>query len=102
MISENFPSQYYVEWHERFRREQRAIVSGALKLIVPTDGRRELSALPVDPAEPYDLSDSNVRQAGRLAVALESLVGPAGTEPSGPSQLGKPALDRLRSLGYVR
>ncbi len=101
VISENFPSQYFIDWHERFRREQRAIVSGALKLIVSTDGRRELYALPVDPAEAHDLYDSNVPQAEKLAEALERLADPGGRELPGAARLDKSALDRLRALGYV-
>lgn len=103
IISESFPNNYMAQFHPRFRRIERALFVGSLKLIRSTAGKRELYNVTEDPHENRNLYGS---QEGRdLEAALQDWLETArpSAEPQAP--LPKPSkrvVDRLRTLGYVQ
>jgi arylsulfatase A-like enzyme len=101
IVSESFSSYYLAKWHERFRRVERALFDWPLKLVVSTDGRREVYDLDADPGEMQNLyrdSTSFPALEERLDVWLRSLRAAPG-EPRAP--LDKATEESLRALGYL-
>ncbi len=98
----SFPPRAKVRFSERFRRELRSIEIEGFKLIEDHAGNRELYDLADDPGELHDLA---AEQPGRVTVMLEAM-GPwttyrAANRPA-EQALSNEALERLRSLGYLR
>ena len=90
--------RYGVARPDRFLRDLRAVEVGRWKLVVSSQGRRELYDLARDPGETVDRSPS---EAGRLTL-LEGQLGPARDAASGSCAApGEETLERLRALGYV-
>ena len=104
VISESFPNGYFISWHPRFHRIERAIFSGQYKFISSTAGKRELYNLSKDPNEMENLykeDDSTSREIEtRLETWLKTTV--AAIESSAKVKLDKEALNRLKTLGYVQ
>jgi arylsulfatase A-like enzyme len=101
VIAETFPNAHFVELAPRFRRVERAVVSGSRKLIVSTAGQRELYDLATDPGETANLypSDAGARQLeARMSLWLKTAV----RMPKGAGAVDRQALERLKSLGYVQ
>jgi arylsulfatase A-like enzyme len=102
VISESFSVGPVRALHPRFRRVERAIFVGPLKLISSTNGKRELYDLSKDPHEQrnlYNSGDSLSQQLeGRLAKWMNSIRPPRGQ----PAELDRETLDRLKSLGYIQ
>lgn len=87
-----------------WQRSLRAFIDGRLKLIVGSDGRRELYDLRTDPLETKDLAEPRADDADRLVAAMDALAG--SLSPTGTSGTERPAMtddDRklLEMLGYV-
>jgi arylsulfatase A-like enzyme len=80
----------------------RAIMAGHVKLVLLPNGRREVFDLSADPNEEHNLynpTDPAQRQLeGRLLQWIDS-VGKLGLQGPAPD---REAIERLRSLGYVR
>lgn len=91
-------------WGPRFRVESRAIQAGGWKLILWSDGHRELYDLGRDPGERASLADRHPEIADRLAGAIEAaLPRTDGTDGAGERGTESDELTRsLRSLGYVQ
>jgi hypothetical protein len=75
---------------------------GRNKLILRSDGQRELYDLVADPGETINLAASQPDLADILQERLHSVVGdgPAGSPDRQPRGLDAVA-DRLRALGYL-
>jgi len=101
VLAETFPNAHFVELAPRFRRIERAAVSGSRKLIVSTAGKRELYDLASDPRETTNLyrTDLGVRQ---LEAHLNLWLKTAVPERNATGGIDRNALDRLKSLGYVQ
>lgn len=102
LISESFPRGVLVDLSPRFRRVERALVAGRLKLITSTTGKRELYDLGIDADERRDLSHDRRAAATLLATSLTAWVDSAARQPRSPAKIDKQTLERLRSLGYAR
>ena len=91
-----------MRFSERFRRELRSIEIEGFKLIEDHAGNRELYDLANDPDELHDLA---AVQPERVAAMLEAM-GPWATYRAAnrPAEqaLSDEAVERLRSLGYIR
>jgi arylsulfatase A-like enzyme len=103
IFSESFPNNFMARFHPRFRRVERALFVGSLKLIRSTAGKRELYNVTDDPHENRNLYGGE--QGRRLETALQDWLETVrlGTEPQAPpSKPSKRVVDRLRTLGYVQ
>jgi arylsulfatase A-like enzyme len=101
VMSESFPYDGWLDWHERFDRIERAIFSGSFKLICSTAGKREFYNLSEDSYEKINLYNDNALSKP-LEKQLNQWLDTVNTESSSPAKLDKSAIDRLKSLGYVR
>jgi len=102
VISESYTSGSLREWHLRFRRVERAIFSGQFKFISSTAGKRELYDLSKDPDEKENLYNGNGGISKELEVTLNRWLSEVREESGSPVKLDKEALDRLKSLGYIK
>ena len=103
LISESFENSEYRLWHGRFRRIERAIFSGPLKFISSTKGKRELYDLSKDPSEKENLYNADSRPAKEFDARLSQWLASVNNKPVGSAgELDRNALERLRSLGYIR
>ena len=92
---------------DRFQSHQRAFRTLERKLVWSSDGRHELFDPAEDRFERRNLAEERPEEAEAL---LESLAGWRERNPayvpkenaSGEGRLSEEALDRLRSLGYLR
>lgn len=88
--------------HARFRRVQRALVSGSLKLVVSSRDRvPELYDLAVDPHELNNRAKSAAGLVAELDAKLEAWLKQATKVDGVPLNLDTDSLERLRSLGYI-
>jgi arylsulfatase A-like enzyme len=103
IVMESFPSPAFIE-NPKMDRTERGIVRGRWKLIVSTNGRRELYDMDDDPAESHESSALHADVAAELEAALKTWASSA--ERSRPAKnLANPdasVLERLRALGYVQ
>ncbi len=98
-------SECYPEWDmwtnfPRFRRIERAVLRDSWKLILSTDGTRELYNLAADSGEDRNVISEQPQVAGEMEAVLaawQKNLAPVGA----PARLDKTTMDRLRSLGYV-
>jgi arylsulfatase A-like enzyme len=102
VFSEQFVSQQMVELYgDRFNRLERSVRSGRFKMIVRSDGSRELFDLATDPSEADDLTDLLPDRAAELLRGLKWRF-PPSSDPMLPApDLDPEAIERLRSLGYL-
>jgi len=102
VFSECFPALRLMNLHPRFKRVERAVFLGSLKLIRSTQGKRELYDLAQDPGEAQNVYASAGPSAGTLETSLvkwaEAAAGQAQTVP----KLERGTVEKLRSLGYVQ
>jgi arylsulfatase A-like enzyme len=101
VLTETFPNSHFVNLSPRFRRIERAAVSGNRKLIVSTAGKREIYDLASDPSETSNLYRTDPR-ARELEAHLNVWLKTAVTKGNGAGAVDRGALDRLKSLGYVQ
>ena len=98
----SFPSPAKRRLSSRYDRELRSIEIDRMKLIESSDGTVELFDLRADPQELRDLS----REREDLVQNLLEALGPRDAWRFGQlpelNTLSPDALDRLRSLGYIR
>ena len=86
-----------------FERTLQAVYRGTWKLIVGSDGRRELYDLARDPSEEHDLAAQRADDVISLAGDLQQLLAAARMAPHEPTRV-QPDGDtraRLEALGYV-
>jgi arylsulfatase A-like enzyme len=102
VISESFPHGYLVNWHTRFRRVERAIFWGQLKFIGSTAGKQELYDLSKDPDEKENLYETDKGASRDLEARLNQWLREVNEESGSTQTLDKGALDRLKSLGYIK
>ena len=89
-------------WHNRFRRTERAIFSWPYKFISSTAGKRELYDLSKDPDEEENLYKKDDGVSKELELKLDQWLKVVKEETGSPAKLDKGALDRLKALGYVQ
>ena len=100
ILAESHPDPFLSQVDPRFRRTQRALYRGSLKLVASTPGEVRLFDLASDPGE--------LGGAGRdpriaaLQGRLDRWLGMAGHAPGEPVEMAEEARDRLRALGYAR
>ena len=103
IIMESFPTRAFMA-NPRMDRTERGIVKGRWKLIVSTNGRRELYDVNDDPTELHESSAAHADVAADLETTLKAWV--IDAERSRPRKnVWKPdetLLQRLRALGYVQ
>jgi arylsulfatase A-like enzyme len=93
--------QRFVRWSpERLHRDLRALEEGGWKLIVSSDGSRELYDLDRDAGELADRCAEEPELRGRLEVSLGAPAAPRQRREPAPADAE--ALERLRALGYVQ
>ena len=95
------PSQLSLK-NPRIRGVRRAIFSGSLKLIAWSHGPSELYDLASDPYEQHDLYRPDDVRAMDLSKRLTDWVASIPHKVRQTKKLGKPDLERLRSLGYIK
>jgi arylsulfatase A-like enzyme len=81
---------------------RRAIIDGPLKLIARPNGPAELYDLVSDPGEQNDLYSANERRTAELLKQLDTWSARWPPENAKPTTLDKPALQGLKSLGYIQ
>ena len=103
LYAESYPRMDLVmrENPER-QRVERAIFSGNLKYITSTVGKHELYDLFQDPAEKTNLYRDDDPASQRLRAQLEDWLKQAKTRVNVPVTIEGEAVERLRSLGYIR
>ena len=102
IVSESFPNVFTQRCCPEFDRTERAVRRGHLKLIVSTNGKRELFDLASDPGEMRNLAGDNAA-VKELQAALVPLVGADHEEDRrAPEVTDRRELNRLKSLGYVQ
>ena len=104
VIAESYPNGGLRRRHDRFKRIERAIVSGPFKLIQSTTGKQELYNLAEDPDELTDLSEIRVadtqRLKGRFSEWLNTTHPIRGAQNN--SDFNPEVLRRLKALGYIK
>jgi arylsulfatase A-like enzyme len=102
VVSESYPDAMFVTWNRRFNRTETALISGHMKLVISTAGKRELYDLEEDPKETKNLyqtsGETSGMMIGELTAWLKSVV-PAG---NGSTPQDQDRLRQLRSLGYAQ
>jgi arylsulfatase A-like enzyme len=101
LVSESFAQPKLMQTHQRYNRVERALISGSLKLIASSAGKRELYDIFQDPAEQHDLCSSQAEACENLYRKLESWHAQAPRAPAQTRKLDPESLKRLKSLGYV-
>jgi hypothetical protein len=102
IVSESFPRPALLDLDPRFHRVQRAKIEWPYKLIVSTDGTRELYRLDTDPGERQNLFAPTEPAAASIAARLDAWLAQAVAEVGEAPTMDPESLERLRSLGYVR
>ncbi len=102
VFSESFPDGKMLEWHPRFHRIERAILSGPYKLINSTTGKNELYDLSKDPNEKRNLYGVNDSKSMELEAKLNQWLKDTKEKSGTTTKLDKDALERLKALGYVQ
>jgi arylsulfatase A-like enzyme len=102
IFAESFPSRRLISLQPRLDRIERAVISGSMKLIGSTAGRRELYDLAKDPNEDENIYAASGSGSRALETSLEqwTKAALAKSRPEGPIDPG--VIERLRSLGYVQ
>jgi arylsulfatase A-like enzyme len=84
------------------QRVERAVFDGNLKYITSTVGKHELYDLLQDPAERTNLYRADDPTSQRLRALLEDWLKQAKTGKNVPVTVDREAVEKLRSLGYIR
>ena len=85
-----------------FTRRETAVVTGSLKFVESPARMGELYDLSEDPDERNDLYRQGHPAVARLRQALADWEESTPRQVTAPAKLDKKALERLKSLGYVR
>ena len=103
LYSESYPRMDIImrENPER-QRVERAIFAGRWKYITSTTGKHELYDLFADPAEKTNLYREGDPTSQQLRAQLEGWLKEAKTRTNVPVTVEGEAIERLRSLGYIR
>jgi arylsulfatase A-like enzyme len=102
VISESFPQVKLMQLHARFKRMERALISGDRKLVWSTAGKRELYDVAKDPAEQHDLCAAESATCAGLQQKLEAWNASIPRTRAPGRKLDKQSLERLKSLGYTQ
>ena len=104
VITESYPSGDLRGRHERFRRIERAVVSGSLKLIQSTANKQELYDLENDPNELNDLFETRVADAEQLTNQFSKWMDSNTriTDSQDNAELDPAVLTRFKALGYIQ
>ena len=102
VVSESFPEGGMADMHIKFRRIERALFSGPLKFVNSTAGKREVYDLSRDLNEKENLYNGKDSLSKELEARLNQWLKDTKEESSSTIQLGKGAIDRLKSLGYIK
>ncbi len=113
LLAPSWPFLLIKPYHPDFNSEPwkvsyRAVVTDRWKLIVPSEGDRELYDWQAEPGEESDLADRHSVDASRLHQRLKGWLGSFNPiEPGGPSDRPPGPINvdrraRLRDLGYLR
>jgi arylsulfatase A-like enzyme len=101
VMAESFPYEEYRDLYPRFRRVERAIYSDPLKMIVATNGKREVYNIVNDPEEQMNLI-ATTQRSGELEAVLHQWLSTLQKATRRTHTLDRDTLQRLRSLGYVQ
>jgi arylsulfatase A-like enzyme len=102
VLTESYPNGTFAAWHPRFDRIERAIFSGSLKLIKSTTGKYELYDLSADPHEKANHYKPDDPLSKELETKLDQWIQEIGESSTSTGKLDKEAIERLKSLGYVK
>jgi len=102
VVSESFPEGGMADMHIKFRRIERALFSGPLKFVNSTAGKREVYDLSRDLNEKENLYNGKDSLSKELEARLNQWLKDTKEESSSTIQLGKGAIERLKSLGYIK
>jgi arylsulfatase A-like enzyme len=102
VISESFAQAKLMQLHPRFKRTERALMSGDRKLVWSTAGKRELYDVAKDPAEQHDLCAAERATCASLQQKLEAWIASIPRTRTPDRKLDKQSLERLKSLGYTQ
>jgi arylsulfatase A-like enzyme len=102
LLSESFPRSFGEGALPRFDRTERAVVSGGMKLIVSTSGKKELYDLGADPNEERNLYRADHPVARELEAKLSQVILTLPRRQPVPSRLDLERVRQLKSLGYIR
>jgi arylsulfatase A-like enzyme len=86
----------------RFKRIQRAAISGSLKLVTASDGKREFYDLAADPAEARNIFRTEHARTKPLENALQVWMKVDRRRVQKELQGMGDTIERLKSLGYVQ
>ncbi len=102
IFAESLSTGFHRNMHPRFRRAERALFQGTLKLISSSAGKRELYDLKNDPDERrnlYHVRSAAARQLQQKLDRWQTTARPRSVRTIAPD---RKVLDRLRALGYVQ
>jgi arylsulfatase A-like enzyme len=102
LVSESFAQPKFIEAHRRFNRIEWAFISGKMKLVSSTAGKRELYDIATDPGEQHDLCGSESGMCASLQQKLDDWKAGIPQAQMPVHKLDKQSMERLRSLGYVQ
>ena len=104
IMSESYPYGGDRERHQRFMRIERAVFSGALKLIQSTASKHELYDLENDPNELNDIFEVRAADAEQLTHQLSKWMDSNTriTDSQDNTELDPEVLTRLKALGYIQ
>jgi len=102
VMSESFRNAMFVDWNKRFNRTESAIISGTMKLILSTTGKRELYDLALDPEERTNLEATTTGVATDLSQQLTAWIKAVAPPAQAQAASGRGNIQRLKSLGYVQ
>lgn len=101
VVSESFLHPFVSKWNPKYIQAEQAIVSGSMKFIASSSGKKELYDLSRDPDELHDLLPAAPVPVleTKLAEFMQAAVR-AGRFQS--PQVGSKTLENLKSLGYLQ
>ena len=104
VMTESYPDGGLRARHQRFMRIERAVVSGALKLIQSTANKHELYDLEKDPNELNNLFEIQAADAEQLTNQLSKWMDSNSriTDSQDNTELDPEVLTRLKALGYIQ
>jgi arylsulfatase A-like enzyme len=100
-FSESYPSRAVIG-NSRFKRVERAVISGKYKFIGSTAGKKELYDLSSDPDEKENLYRADDELSREFEMKLARWLKTVKAESSSPLKLDSDALERLKALGYIK
>jgi len=100
LFAESFPLEFSCNLDPKLDRVERAMRRGSMKLIVSSDGHRELYDLASDPDEGHDLYAAEPARAERLFALFRDWESNLPRRRAGTSRDDE-MVKRLKSLGYL-